>query len=135
MKPIPVTRETLVLRTDFTDDAAWLSICAAIKKPVGEFRAYVDCVSDSEFAGITVSQILSLDPQSSGHIFMFIVDQRTLSDADHPILVVDLVTEPGRTFRVIPSQMYGVEANLSLANMDFEEFANAVDADGVFRGF
>jgi len=28
-----------------------------------------------------------------------------------------------------------VENNLSLANMDFEEFADSVDADGVFRGF
>jgi hypothetical protein len=28
----------------------------------------------------------------------------------------------------------GVENNLSLANMDFDEFADAVDADGVFRG-
>jgi uncharacterized protein DUF6924 len=31
--------------------------------------------------------------------------------------------------------MWGVENNLSLANMDFEEFADSVDADGVFRGF
>jgi len=25
--------------------------------------------------------------------------------------------------------------NLSIANRDFEEFANSVDEDGVFRGF
>jgi hypothetical protein len=30
---------------------------------------------------------------------------------------------------------WSVENNLSLANMDFEEFANAVDVDGLFRGF
>jgi hypothetical protein len=28
-----------------------------------------------------------------------------------------------------------VENNLSLFNMDFFEFADAVEADGVFRGF
>jgi hypothetical protein len=28
-----------------------------------------------------------------------------------------------------------VENNLSLANMDFHEFADNVGADGVFRGF
>jgi hypothetical protein len=28
-----------------------------------------------------------------------------------------------------------MEANLSLANMDFFEFADAVDPDGIFRGF
>ena len=43
--------------------------------------------------------------------------------------------EPGRTFRVIPSEMWSVENNLSIANMDFAEFADAVDEDGVFRGF
>jgi hypothetical protein len=29
----------------------------------------------------------------------------------------------------------GVENNLSLVNMDFVEFAESVDPDGVFRGF
>jgi hypothetical protein len=31
--------------------------------------------------------------------------------------------------------MWGVENNLSIANMVFAEFAGAVDEDGVFRGF
>jgi len=51
------------------------------------------------------------------------------------VLVVDLYSDPGRSFRVIPSELWGVENNLSLANIDFEEFADAVDRDGVFRGF
>jgi hypothetical protein len=48
---------------------------------------------------------------------------------------VDLFEEPGRAFRLIPSEMWAVENNLSIANMDFAEFADAVDADDVFRGF
>jgi hypothetical protein len=31
--------------------------------------------------------------------------------------------------------MWGVENNLSLANMDFAEFADATDPDGIFCGF
>jgi hypothetical protein len=31
--------------------------------------------------------------------------------------------------------MWGVENNLSVSNMGFEEFADKVDQDGVFRGF
>jgi hypothetical protein len=31
--------------------------------------------------------------------------------------------------------MWGIENNLSTANMDFAEFADEVDDDGVFRGF
>jgi hypothetical protein len=38
-------------------------------------------------------------------------------------------------FRAVSSPVQGIENNLSIANMDFEEFAEAVDEDGVFRGF
>ena len=67
--------------------------------------------------------------------FMFIVDQETLARDDRPVLVIDLFVEPGRTFRVIPSAMWSVENSLSLANMDFAEFADSADEDGIFRGF
>jgi hypothetical protein len=60
---------------------------------------------------------------------------KTFSDAEQPVLVVDLCEQPGRTFRVIPREMWGVENNLSIANMDYDDFANSADADGVFRGF
>jgi hypothetical protein len=87
VKNIPETHQALVLRTDFSDDSTWDSIRAAIRKPVGKFRAYFDFV------------------------------------------------ELGRTFRVIPSEMWDVENNLSLANMDFPEFAGSTGPDGIFRGF
>jgi hypothetical protein len=48
---------------------------------------------------------------------------------------VDLYTEPECEFRAIPSQIQGIENNLSIANMDFAEFTDSVDEDGVFRGF
>jgi len=46
-----------------------------------------------------------------------------------------LYEEYGREFCAIPSQIQGIETNLTIANMDFEEFADSVGADGVFRGF
>ena len=135
MKPIPETQNAVVLRTDFSGDAAWESICAAIREPVGEFKAYVDFVSDPAYDGLTQEKLLSLIPQGSPRTFIFIVDRITLSDPDRPILVMDLYTEPGRTFRVVPREMWAIENNLSIANMDFAEFAEAVDREGVFRGF
>ena len=49
-------------------------------------------------------------------------------------LVVDLFH--GRPpFRVIVSELWAIENNLNLANMDWEEFAEAVGDDGIFRGF
>ena len=135
MEPIPDTQNALVLRTDFSDPVAWEAIRAAIQQPVGSFQAYVEFVSDPAYDWITTAQVLALIPQGSNHTFIFIVDRIALSQPDHPILVVDLYDQPGRTFRVIPAEMWGVENNLSIANMDFEEFADAVDQDGIFRGF
>jgi hypothetical protein len=66
---------------------------------------------------------------------MFVADGVTMREGEHPVLVIDLADQPGRSFRVIPSEMWSVENNLSLANMDFDEFADAVDAAGIFRGF
>ena len=137
MKKIPKTENSLVLRTDFSNEVAWKSICAAIEKPdpVDGFQAYVEFLSDPEYDGLTVEQLLTLDPQGSDHYFLFLVDQLALLHPEQPIVVVDLNREPGRTFRVIPSQMWAVQNNLSIANMDFEEFANSVDQDGIFRDF
>src|ERR1035437_6385195 len=112
MKKIPATENSLALRTDFSDESAWRLLCAAIQEPVDDFRAYVDFVSDREFDGLTVDQLPSLISEDSHHSFVFIIDSIAISRPDHPILVVDLYDEPGRTFRVIPSEMWGVENNL-----------------------
>jgi hypothetical protein len=135
LKKLPKTKDSLVLRTDFSDDAAWDSICAAIREPVGEFRAYVDCLSDPAYDGLTVEQLTKLAPKGGGHSFVFIVDRIALTHPERPILVVDLSDDPWNTFRVIPSEMWGVQNNLWLANMDFCEFAGSADQDGIFRGF
>jgi hypothetical protein len=132
---LPKTENSLVLRTDFSDDSAWESLCAAIRALGGEFQAYVDCVSDPQYDGLTAERLTALAPKGSHHTFVFIADRMALTHPEHPILVVDLYEEPGRTFRVIPSEMWSVENNLSIANMDFCEFADNVDQDGVFRGF
>ena len=66
---------------------------------------------------------------------MFVVDNITIAHEEQPVAVLDLWHQPGRTFRVIPSQMWSIENNLSISNMDFFEFADAVDDDGIFRGF
>ena len=137
MKKIPTTENSLVLRTDFSDEGAWRAICAAIQEPHPdyEFVANVDFVSDPEYDGISAEHLPSILAGDSERMFAFIIDQDALSRPDHPILVVDLFDEPGRTFRVIPSEMWGVENNLSIANMGFSEFAEAAGPDGVFRGF
>jgi hypothetical protein len=55
---------------------------------------------------------------------------------------MDYERKPGQTpvdqiksFRATPATIQSIENNLTIANMDFEDFANAVDSGGVFRGF
>jgi hypothetical protein len=154
VKPIPETEKTPVLRTDYSDDAAWETICASIREAspeardvfgkwsalcatigqnFGELQVHVDFIDEPQYAGLTVDQLLRLLPETSHQTFLFVVDQVTVQHSDHPILVVDLFTRPGRAFRAVPSQIYAIECNFFVANMDWEEFAERVDADGVFR--
>lgn len=126
---------TLALRTDFSDEAAWKSLCAAIQNPDDEFGASLDFVSDPKYDGLSPGQLSSLLSKDSPSSFAFIVDRLALSHPDHPVMVIDLHDKTGRTFRVIPSEIGSVENNLSTANMDFDDFAKAVDKEGVFRGF
>ena len=90
----------------------------------------MDFLSDPTYDGITAPQLTQLILKDCHHLFIFIVDQTTFQHPEHPILVVDLHDELGRTFRVIPSEMWSVENNLSLANN-----ADNVEQDGIFRGF
>lgn len=135
MQQLPNTENALVLRTDFTDDAAWEEICANIQAPVGEFQAYVNFLDDSQYDGVTTEQLPTLGALELNYYFMFIVDKLAISHPENPILVVNLSMLPIQSFRAIPSTMWGIENNLSTANMDFEEFANTVNYNGIFAGF
>jgi hypothetical protein len=51
-----------------------------------------------------------------------------------PLLVIDLDDEDASApFRCLPKEVVSIESNLSIANMDFFEFADSADADGVYR--
>lgn len=135
MNQLPDTEHALVIRTDFSDDAAWNLICREIQAPVGPFRAYVSFLSDRTFEEVTAEQLTAVARSGPYRTFLFVVDTETLKKPEHPILVLDLVDEPGRTFRVVPAEMWSVENNLSICNMDFAEFAESADEDHVYRGF
>ena len=137
LTPLPQTEKPLVLRTDFSNQTAWEAIRIEVQKPVGIFlfRANIEILDEVEHSGITKEQMLNLLPSNYNHNFIVIVDQITMTHPEHPLLIVDLYENPGQEFRAIPSAVQSIENNLSIANMDFEEFAENVDEDGIFRGF
>mgnify|MGYP001111306498 CR=1 FL=1 len=139
MNRLPNSDDSPVVRTDFSDQAAWVAVCEAVRTPVregpDEFVAYVDFIDDPSFEGLTPESLRSVIDEGCDPRIVFLVDRVTLAHPDHPILVVDLDKKESGPFRVIPSLVWSVESNLSIGNMDYEEFAGAVGPDGVFRGF
>jgi hypothetical protein len=133
MAKLPDAENALVVRTDFSDQDAWEAVQREITEPVDGFQAYVHFVDDRELSGLSIPEIV----KAAGHdrSYVMVVDRTAIESSEHPVLVIDLYDEPGRTFRALPSCVQSIENNLSISNMDFEEFARAVGKDGIFRGF
>ncbi|MFE0102492.1 DUF6924 domain-containing protein [Streptomyces sp. NPDC059009] len=139
---LPRTAETLVLRTDFSRPAAWNAVRSVTATPSADgFLPGVEFLDDPGYRDLTVAELLALVPKGDedggeyAHPILVVADTVALASGELPLLVVDLWEERGRTIRVVATELWGIENNLSLANMDFFEFAESVDEDGVFRGF
>jgi hypothetical protein len=147
---LPERNCSLLVRTDFTSDDIWQQVAdEAVRENEDGFRAYAEPVSDPAFdraSWETVKAAVPANSDGDDASVLFIADSISLSSPDHPILVVDLTDKylsvaefpeiAGRTpFRCIPSELWSVDNNLNIANMDWEEFAGAAGEDGVFRGF
>jgi len=116
------------------------------------FTAHVRFVDDSAFENQSPQDIVRSLPDDYPGLFVFVVDEQTIREKEHPLLVVSFLPRDDasntsdrkanlksersvRSFRAIPPTIQSIENNLSIANMDFEDFAKAVESDGVFRGF
>lgn len=130
--PQPADLTSLVLRTDFSSDAAWEVLQAVLGDEA-------TCVSDPAFADADIAVLIKADTEadeSSRVCELFVAD--AVAMVDHQVLAVDLFEEPGRTFRVAPEWFAEVSANFSIANMDFADYADyadSVDESGTFRGW
>jgi hypothetical protein len=142
------------VRTDFSDDTKWRSLCAAVTAPQdasGAQRfAYVDLIDDSKYRDLTPLLLVNSLPDDYSKYFVLVADAASFSDSESTVLVVnffpqfaesysvlprDRVATDIETFRAAPNTIQSIENNLSIGNMGFEEFAESVDVDGVFRGF
>jgi hypothetical protein len=151
------TAGTPLLRTDFTDDAAWSTIVAKVAQTAefgAEYGDYVLAITSYDerfFEGVTgasLAEICATEGVGGGYVLL--ADARSMAEAaggrEVTIDYVDLSIEDnrdaklfksylGRTFRCATREVASIEANLAIGNMDFSDFANSVDSDGVFRGF
>jgi hypothetical protein len=129
MPELPELNCSLLVRTDFTSDDAWREVRDQARRESQEgFRANLEPVSDPAFDGARWEEVKAAVPANEdGASVLFIADSTTLTRPDHPVLVVDLLDDDRRPFRCIPPELWGIDNNLNIANMDWAEFADAVD--------
>jgi hypothetical protein len=131
---LPISENALLIRTDFSDKIAWDKLIAAAREPGDIFMFNMEVVDDRSNSGMTVEKLMAALPEDYPHSFIVVADNLAISQPNYPLLVVDLLEQPGRQFRSVAAAISQIDSNLSIANMGFEEFAGLVDDGGVFRG-
>ena len=135
MAQLPKSDSSVLVRVSEGDDAAWVRLTAAVATENRDgFRAYVDFIDAAEWHGASFDQLrAAVPPNPNGASVLFAADETALSSEEFPVVVIDLVQ--GRPeFRCVASELWAVENNLNISNMDWEEFSDSVDADGIYRG-
>ncbi|MFI6586063.1 DUF6924 domain-containing protein [Embleya sp. NPDC050493] len=138
----------VVIRTDYTDDAAWAEVTAELAEPWGpddDLPAIVLLVDDPAWADAEPDDVLAAARRGSHPSVVFVADRHTMWCDDHPLLALDPwydeedpdpidIASP-RAFRILPAATHRVKANLAQANLFFAEFAESAhaDPDGVLR--
>ncbi|MFB6613907.1 hypothetical protein ACFCV9_06785 [Streptomyces sp. NPDC056367] len=148
----------LIVRTDHADEAAWRAVAEDLGRPWGrdgDFEPVIHLLDDPAWAGATPDQVLAAVGRDEELSVVFVADRTTMTSPHRALLALrvgadeededldpeyyrDLVdAPPACEFRTVPAGVHDVHANLSIANMDFQEYAEAAaeDPEGVFRGF
>ncbi|MFD5029418.1 DUF6924 domain-containing protein [Streptomyces sp. NPDC058405] len=142
----------LVVRTDFSNAAAWQEVAVQLTRPWGKHRdheAAVHLVNDPAWAGVTSDEVQSAASADAELSVVFLADETTMREACRPLLAVEIrageqcgdrdseekPAASSRPFRTEPTAIHDVHINLSIGNMDFEDFAEAAreDMHGVLR--
>lgn len=133
---IPDSKNPLVVRTYFGSKGNWQTISGKLVQTYESgFRAYIEFLDDKKYKNSKPQEIVEYTNPNYSHFFIFIADSLTFTNPENSVLCIDLYEEIGKSFRVIPSELWGVQNNLSISNMEFSDFYDNCDSDGVFRGF
>ncbi|WP_345695746.1 DUF6924 domain-containing protein [Kitasatospora terrestris] len=138
----------LVIRTDYEDETAWRAVVEELARTRGGGGAYeaeVYLVDDPMWAGATAEAVVAAVKRDEYLDVVFVADGITMKSAQHALLALDplyedenldpmyyqeLIDSPlAREFRTTPAAVHDVHGNLSIGNMDFQEFAESALAD------
>ncbi|WP_431874649.1 DUF6924 domain-containing protein [Amycolatopsis sacchari] len=125
MAVLPGSDRTPLVRTDFSDDAAWQALLGEI----GD--GWVVVVDDPAYRGLSVADLVALVPDSRLYPVLVIADD--FSAGERTVLLVDVVEEPGRTLRATPEGARSMISNLSIQNRTFDDYIDSAGASGVYQ--
>jgi hypothetical protein len=133
---LPSGDAALLIRTEFNDDALWLAVVdAATRKNPDGFAANLAVVDDAAWAGASAQDVFAAHAGDKVRVVAFIFDAAAALDKERrALLCVNLAGKKVRTLRVLPTEVWSVENNLTLGNMEWRDFASALK-DGTFEGF
>lgn len=134
VRELPASERPLLLRTAYGDEPSWRLLCELIERENEEgFKAFVEPVSDPAFEGAVTDILKVLNRGRYRYSFLFLADEETLTGSEHLVLAVHLDSSNSARFRIPVADLWAAENNLSLANLDFDDFVQAADEKGVYR--
>lgn len=158
--PMPADMAPTLIRTDFSDDAGWEALVDDLLterfiEDISETMAvYVAPLNDRQYETMTMEELLAMVPNyhppddaaddfDSGErhfpgeparpLHAYIVDDVTFGHPERPILAVNFYLTHGKHFRITAEGMAMTEANLSIANLGFNDYMDAAGPDGIVR--
>ena len=137
---LPSGTATLLVRTEFQHDEAWHQVVAAATgSGANAPESGVLPVDDPQFVGCTDEQLLRAATENhlAGSTVLFVADTKTMKLPDRPVLVLNMESLPGvhESFRCLPVELRLVENDLTIGNLDWEDFADsAAEQGGVYQG-
>jgi hypothetical protein len=139
----------LVVRTDYSQEDTWQVVSDELMRPRGndwQYESVVYVVSDPVWTGATPGEVQAAVAVSDDDEInvIFLTDATTMREPHHALLAVKMDGDEegdaewvalGLPFRTEPRAVHDIHDNLSIGNMDFEEFAQAAreDPGGVLR--
>ncbi|MEU7019631.1 hypothetical protein ABZ990_03090 [Streptomyces sp. NPDC046203] len=151
----PVDRDVdaaLIVRTDYSDDRAWETVLAELRKLPEEwgddYESYLHIVDDPAWAGVTPDWMLAMASSAGEQDHeVYLADRVTMTSTPLTLLALSLLSEDhaedhehfeewAGLFRVTPPAVHEMNANLNIANLSFREFAETAreDPEGICRG-
>ncbi len=121
-----------LIRVFTKNDSIWKRITNQIKTPSKQgFIADLHIVEGGPFNTSFTKSMMTEPSPFYNYDFIIMADSLTFTQEPHTLLCQGLFENKGKSFRVLPQDIWKVENNLSTANMDFDEFIENCNNKGV----